>query len=170
MTEKLLYELFSFQPLCRDHWNRHWWSGRTERIPFMARYYWWPSDKCCPETFTSCVILLLDGLSSQVTQRATELNHGFLSVVGFFLLQITLTIWPPTPAKHMADFAPNSCPRELCFAVSNKMERCVCSFWSVPFYWIRYYLCWDLASKGQNLQCLVASTIDHKAFGYIFLL
>ena len=35
----------------------------------------------------------LDGLSSQVTQRATELDHGSLSVVGFiFLLQSTLTI------------------------------------------------------------------------------
>ena len=27
---------------------------------------------------------LADGLSSQVTQRATELDHGFLSVVRFF--------------------------------------------------------------------------------------
>ena len=33
-----------------------------------------------------------DGLSSQVTQHATELDHGFLSVVRFFLLQIMLTI------------------------------------------------------------------------------
>ena len=36
--------------------------------------------------------MFLDGLSSQVTQRVTELDHGSLSVVGFFLLQSTLTI------------------------------------------------------------------------------
>ena len=38
--------------------------------------------------------------SSQVTQRATELDHGSLSVVGFlFLLQITPTVGPPTATK-----------------------------------------------------------------------
>ena len=69
-----------------------------------------------------------------------------------FLLQITLTIWPPTAAKHMADFCPKFLPPQT-IACTNQMAWNTASAHYAAFYatGIRYYLEEDLTIVGRNL-------------------
>ena len=113
------------------------------------------------------------GLSSQVTHRATELDHGSLSTVGETnLLQITLTIWPLTAAKYFANFCPKFLPPQT-IAYSNQMAWNTASAHYAVFHAIvgnRYHPTWDLTIVGQtcNVWLLWALIPILKHCWYIF--
>ena len=65
----------SYQPFPQHKVMRRNWCNKCQAV---GRIQWRNEELMEPNQIT------VDGLSSQVMQRATELDHGSLSVVGFF--------------------------------------------------------------------------------------
>ena len=101
------------------------------------------------------------GLSSQVTHRATEFDHGSLSAVGGkLLLQIMLTIWPLTATKYFANFCPKFLPPQT-IACSNQRASLAASdsYAASHAIGIRHCPSQDLTMVGKKLVIFCRS--DH---------
>ena len=86
------------------------------------------------------------------------------------LLQITLTIWPPTAAKYLAEFCPKFLPPQTIACSNFRAWRASSGRHEAQHTIdIRYYLSWALIWLGTkcNVRSLWSSILKH--LGYTFL-